>query len=224
MKYGLIARFIVTVFISFQISETICQEPEQNLRLPHFLFQEFTKGVIKMKDGRKMSAILNYNMVDEEMIFQQRNQYMVLNKPEEIDTVFIQNRLFVYKKNAFFELISSGTYDFFIQHKAKYTETGTTTAYGIKSPTVEKFNATAIEGGNQVRHIEMPDKVKVVSSPVFWVERESEFMKFLNDKQLIKLFPERAKELKEYIIKTGSDIKTPEGLKAVANFLNEKLF
>jgi hypothetical protein len=44
--------------------------------------------------------------------------------------------------------------------------------------------------------------------------------KFTTERQLLKLFPEKEVELKEFIKKTGADIKTREGLMQIGNFCN----
>jgi hypothetical protein len=188
--------------------------------LPQFLFPAFAKGIIKMKDGRTMTAILDYNMVDEEMVFQQGNVYMVLNKPEEIDTILLQNRKFVYVDKAFYEIIVKGRVTLFIQHKGRYTIVSTPTAYGMKSPTNATINITAAKAGNQTRQIEPPDNVTVSLAKVYWAKINGEMNKFTSERQFLKLFPEREAELKEFIKRNGADIKTREGLIQVGNFIN----
>jgi hypothetical protein len=188
--------------------------------LPQFLFPTFSKGIIKMKDGRTMTAILDYNIVDEEMVFQQGNVYMVVNKPEEIDTILLQNRKFVYVDKAFYEIIVKGRVTLFIQHKGSYTVASTPTAYGMKSPTNAAINITAARAGNQTRQIEPPDNVTVSLAIVYWAKINGEMNKFTSERQFLKLFPEREAELKEFIKRNGADIKTREGLIQVGNFIN----
>ena len=38
----------------------------------HYLFPEFTQGVVLMKDGGKNETLLNYNSLTEEMIFENK--------------------------------------------------------------------------------------------------------------------------------------------------------
>lgn len=200
-------------------NEVFSQETNTNT-LPQFLFPGFSKGIIKMKDGRKLMATLNYNMVDEEMIFQQGNQYMVLDKPEEIDTVYLQNRRFVYIEKVFYELVAKGTSDFFIQHKGKYVQEASNTAYGMKSPTNQNINVTSFKAGNQVRVLEIPDNVTVSPTPIYWVEMSGEMKKFTNQGQLMKLFPGNEDKIKEFIKANNIDVKSREGLMNLGNFIN----
>ncbi len=95
------------VILSFFIPDLSGQTDPAN-QLPQFLFPVFTKSLVKMKDGRQLTGTLNYNMVDEEMIFNQNGAYMALEKPLEIDTIFLQNRKFIPVENAFYEVLTKG--------------------------------------------------------------------------------------------------------------------
>lgn len=215
---SLISTFMVAVFFSC-VADLQAQTAESQT-FPQFVFPTFSRGIIKMKDGRKMTAVLNYNSLDEEMIFLQGNRYMVLDKPEEIDTVYIQNRRFVYTGKVFYEVVASGKYTLFIQHKSKYSERGSTTAYGMTTKTAQTYNITSVQGGGMIRHPELPANAIITPAPIFWAEIGGEKHKFLNEKQLLKLIPDRAAELKQFIKSSGIDIKTVEGLWKVGNFLN----
>jgi hypothetical protein len=217
-KVLLKSGFIVAMcFILIDLSG----QSDQAKPLPQFLFPEFSKGFIKMKDGRTLSAILDYNMVDEEMVFQQQGGvYMVLDKPEEIDTVYIKNRKFVYVPKAFYEVVVKGPVTIFIQQKSRYTPVGSATAYGMTSKTLGPTAVWSAQGGNQVRQITPPDNIMVSPAIVYWVKVNGNMNRFTNKNQFIKVFPESANKIKEFIKSSGIDIKTREGLMNLGNFCN----
>jgi len=189
--------------------------------LPQFLFPVFTKSIVKMKDGRTLTATMNYNMVDEEMIFEQRGVYMALEKPQDVDTVFLQNRKFVPVEKAFYEVLVKSKVILFIQHKSRYTLAGTTTAYGMKSVTLGSTPVMTAQSGNQVRQIDVPDDVTVSPATVYWVMKDNEMHKFNNEKQFLKIFPENEEKLKEYIKSNKLDIKSREDLIKLGDLCNE---
>ena len=86
--------------------------------LPNLLIPKFTTSLVKMKSGEKRRAVLNYNLVDQEMVFMQRGQFFVLDDPHLIDTVYMANRTFVPFEKGFYELAVTGPATLFIQHKA----------------------------------------------------------------------------------------------------------
>jgi hypothetical protein len=208
----------VVFFISFIFPGFIAGQSSQQKALPQFLFDQFSRGIIKMKDGRQMKATIDYNTVNEEMIFQQGTKYMLLDKPEEIDTVYIQGIKFIPQGRCFYEVAWEGPVSIFIENKAKYTQVATTTAYGMKSPTNERINVTSVQGGNQVRNLELPDNVTIVPATVYWVKVNGTMNKFTNEKQFLKIFPGSEDKIKEFIKTSKIDIKSPEGLKSLGNF------
>jgi hypothetical protein len=207
------------VILSLIVPDLTGQTDPAN-QLPQFLFPVFTKSLVKMKDGRQLTATLNYNMVDEEMIFNQNGAYLALEKPKEIDTIYLQNRRFVPVGNAFYEVLSNGTACLYIQHKARYSPKGSPTAYGMTSKTLGPSKVLSMEVGNQVRQVELPDNVEVSPATVNWVSYKKEMYKFSTEKQFLKLFPENEDKLKEFIKTNKIEIKSREDLIKLGTFCN----
>ncbi len=206
----------VSVF-SFSL---FCQTGQEN-PLPQFLFPEFTRGIIRTKAGTGMEAILNYNMVDEEMVLSQRGVFMVLDKPEEIDTVFLRNRKFIPVEEAFYEIVVKGPVSVFIQHKSRYAPTGSATAYGMTSQTLGPTAVGSIRGGNQIRHLDNPPNVKISPATVFWVRVNGEMHRLTTERQFLRLFPDdKPEKIREFIRKSNIDLKSAEDLIRLGNFCN----
>jgi len=187
---------------------------------PQFLFPGFTKSLVKMKDGRQLTATINYNMVDEEMIFDQKGVYMALDKPQEIDTIYLRNRKFIPVEKSFYEVLNKGRITMFIQHKSRYSQKGTPTAYGMTTKTAGPTKVLSMQVGNQVRQVELPENVEVTPATVYWAKYNNEMNKFTTEKQLLKLFPDKADKLKEFIKNSKLDIKIREDLIKLGNFCN----
>ena len=167
-----------------------------------------------------MTATLNYNMVDEEMIFDQKGVYMALEKPQEIDTIYIQNRKFVPVEKTFYEVLIKGRIIMFIQNKSRYSQKGTPTAYGMTTKTAGPTKVLSLQVGNQVRQVELPDNVEVSPATLYWVSYNNEMHKFTNEKQFLKIFPENESKLKEFMKTNKIDIKVREDLLKLGNFCN----
>jgi len=219
MKSISIQKLIAALVVGL-ITSGINAQNETPQTLPQFLFPAFAKGIVKMKDGRKLAAVLNYNMVDEEMIFEQNKKYMVVDKPEEIDTVYLQNRRFVFVDKVFYEVVASGKVTLYIQHKSRYSEKGTPTAYGMSTKTSANYKYSSVQTGNQVRFLEIPDNVTVTPAIVYWANINGEMKKFTSQNQFIKLFPGSEEKIKEYIKVNNIDLKSREGLMNLGNFIN----
>jgi hypothetical protein len=190
-------------------------------KLPQFLFPEFQNGIVKLKNGNSYTAPLNYNLVDEELIFFQNGVYRTPDKPEEIDTAIIKNIKLVPVNKMFYEVLTKGTVTMFIQHKSKYTSVGTATAYGLTSQTNAPLTITTVRTGNQVRNLEMPDNVQVTASNLYWVRIKDEYSKFTSERQFLKIFPQYESELKGYIKQNKIDIKNSDDLIRLGHFCNQ---
>jgi len=191
--------------------------------LPQFVFPAFTKGVVKMKSGDNYSALFNYNMVDEEMIFNNKGQYMALENINSVDTIIIGARKFVPVQKVFYEVILKGTVSLYIQHKSKYTDQGTATAYGMTSKTNSSESFNSLKGGNQVRTLDLPDNVVVSPEHIYWANVNDEMKKFTSERQFLKIFPAKETELKDYIKKNDLDLDKREDLVRLGNYCNEIL-
>jgi hypothetical protein len=213
-------KSFIVIALSLFVLDLPAQTENEN-PLPHFLFPKFTRSIVKMKAGNQYSASINYNMIDEEMIFEQKGGYLALDRPSLIDTVLLQNRTFVPVERAFYEVVVKGPLAFFIQHKSRYAPVGSNTAYGLKSQTLGPTAVRTVQAGNQVRQLDVPTDVTVAPATVFWVRKNNEMEKFTTERQLLKIFPEKETELKEFIKKEKLDLKIREDLIRIGNYCNE---
>ncbi|MCX6325995.1 MAG: hypothetical protein NT144_05010 [Bacteroidia bacterium] len=211
------------VIILFSISSELSSQTDPAKPFPQLLFPGFTRSIIIMKSGKTNSASLNYNTIDEEMVFDQKGVYMVLDKPEEIDTVYLQNLKFIPVEKAFYEVVVNGNISLFIQHKSRYAPVGSNTAYGLTSQTLGPTAVSTVRGGNQVRNLELPDNVKVSPATVYWVRVDNEMHKFTTERQFLKIFPGKENEIKEFFKTSKLDLKSREGLIKLGNYCNEIL-
>jgi hypothetical protein len=215
---GLLTFLILNASYVKLWAQTDLQNP-----LPQFLFGKFSPGTVKMKAGNKYTTNLNYNMVEEEMIFEQKGNYMALSDIRNIDTVLIQNRAFVPVGEVFYEVISSGKAPFFIQHKSKYSEVGTPTAYGMTSPTNSSIKVNSVRNANTYRSIEVPENVTISPANVNWVSKDGVMNKFSGEKNFLRLFPGKESELKAFIKANKTNFKTREDLVKLGDYLNSIL-
>ena len=222
MNYLFVSRILTVIliclilFIGFTKSTIAQNDPSRPI--PQFLFPQFTKAVIKMKTGTTYAALLNYNKVSEEFIFDQKGTYMALDKPEEIDTVFLQGTKFVYLNKCFVEIAYKGKISILYQHKSHYAPVPSTTAYGMTSQTAGPTKVLTIQGGNQIRTLDLPENVTVAPDDIFWVQKNGDMKKFTSERQFIKIFPENGDKLKDFIKQNKIDLKASQDLMKLGNY------
>ena len=204
------------VLLSFEATA----QNEQEKPLRQFLFPNFAEGTIQTKSGSTLDFILNYNMVDQHMISQQTNVYRVVKNIDDIDTILLQNRKFVPFEKVFYEVLVKGHVPFFLQNKSLMTSAGNSVGYGLKSQSVGPTDMKRFEMGSDVVSIDLPSDVIINSASVNWVKKNNEMEKFSNARQLIKIFPEYEKEIKEYIAKYKPDFKLRDDIIKLGIYCN----
>ncbi len=100
-------QILLTVSAVCLISSLFAQSEIIGKRLYHYLFPDFAEGKVKQKSGEINKAQLNYNLLTEEMVFEQSGQQMALDKIENIDTVYILDRKFIPAGQVFYEMATN---------------------------------------------------------------------------------------------------------------------
>lgn len=165
-----------------------------------FLFTDFVQGTVTMKNGTKVSALLNYDAANSKMMFKQGNDLMILTGMNTIDTVYIDNRkFFPVRSLLFLESVTCehGTVYINWQLRSKYQ--GQKGAYGQVSHAANVESINTSYWTNSGYKDESLDVYKQENNNEYWLERNGKFVKCKNQKSLLKLFPEYIDDIKEYI-------------------------
>ena len=211
---------VAALFAILFIPSGLNAQADSLVNLPNLLLPRFTNSLVKMKSGENRRAVLNYNLIDQEMVFMQRGQFYVLDDPQLIDTVFMANRTFVPFEKGFYELAVSGPATLFIQHKAYAESLGVPTAFGARSQTTSYNYVKMIFGGNGAINLKFPDEFTIVDDTEYWIRKEGVMVSFKSQRQFLKIFPEKKKEIDRYIIENQVDFKNIESIIGLVQYCN----
>ena len=195
------------------------QEKYQNL--DQFLFPEFSASRLKMKDGKNATLVLNFNTITQNMVLLTNGQLYDMTNQELVDTVFLQNRKFIPFGKIFYELVADANVPFFIQHKSDLKDTGTPSGYGGTSQTAATTMVSGFEHTSNYYNLKLPPKYEVIPSTVFWVRVNGNYFSFITERQLLKIFPDQADQIKQFIKASKLKIATREDLIKLGNFCNQ---
>ncbi len=210
--------FLLTLYFSFSM---VYSQPRV-VELYHYLFPEFTKGVVLMKSGIKNETMLNYNLLTEEMVFENKGQKLAINQTELVDTVFIQGRKFFPLKNKFIELLVHSKYDLYIEYRCSVIEPGKPAAYGGTSQTSATTSYSSYFSGAQVYELKLPDGYETKPYSEYWLKKEGKLTKFSNIRQLVKLLNENDAVIKEYIKEHDVKFNDQESIVGLLRFLSTR--
>jgi hypothetical protein len=219
---------MVPLFFMMLLADASGQDKDGN-PIPQFLFPSFKEGIVIMKDGKKISSLLNYNMAEEKMVSELDGIYRYSKDPRFIETIFLENRVFVPVESAFYEVLSTGAATFFLQHKCYIAPKGTDVGFGATSQSQGPTKMTRVEITNvvyqygDVAYLTLPPDINITPASAFWVRKNDKLEKFSTQKQFLKIFPEQESELKAYIKKENIKIKSREDVIKLGDYCNELL-
>lgn len=217
-------KFIRIIFLTIFSGITILLGAQSNSdgSFPQYLFPEFNNSTLLMKNGKSQSTMMNYNIVTERMVYKKDGKMYDLIIPETLDTIYILNRIFIPVGKIFYEVVLKGTHlALFIQQKGTLLSAGAPAAYGGTSQVSSVTSLSSIELSGGRYNLALPSDFIVNPSPVYWIRKENEMFSFLNEKQFLKIFPDKEKELKLFIKGNRIKIDKPDNLVKLVSYCNE---
>ena len=213
MKY-FYSILISSLTISFFLSDL------RNKEVSHYLFPEFSDGVILMRSGAKNTLSLNLNTLTEQMVFDSKGQKLAIAKKEMliIDTIYLQDRKFVVLNEKFVEAIHGSQWSLYKEYQSKLVE-NKPSGYGGPTETSSSASVTHMVGNGRLMELEIPDGYKVNSSSFYWLKRDGDLKRVSKMKDLKKLYPEKADLFKKYVKKNKVKYDNPESLIRLIDYM-----
>jgi hypothetical protein len=212
-------KIFLTVIAVGLASMLSAQSEVAGVKLSHYLFPGFVEGTVKQKSGEINRAQLNYNLLTEEMIFEQAGQQMALDKTENIDTVYLSDKKFIPVGNVFYEVATNTPIALFIQHKSKIIPPGNETGLG-SSQTSAITNVADLKSAGLAYRLKLPDDYKLMSQSVYWIRKGENFMSIKNLKEVQNFFPAKADAIKSFAKENKISFKNPEDVTKLIVFCN----
>ena len=205
--------FTLSFFTSYS------QEETQNLS--YFLFPKFVQGDVLMKNGVTNHVLLNYNSLNEEMIFEEKGEKLAISNSEikQIDMIVIQDRKFLPMDNKFIELIYDSKNDLYAEHKCDLIYPGKSTAYGGTSQTSAITSNSAIYSKGKIYGLKLPDNFKTKPYTYYWLKKDGKMKRFINTRQLMKLYNDKDDLFKAYTKEHDVNYENPESIVKLVDYL-----
>jgi hypothetical protein len=214
--------FVSAFFFTFSANPSVFAQTKVESTEAHYIFPDFQKAVIKLKSRKVESMVLNYNMITEEMVYEKKGIMMALDKLEVIDTVIFEKQKFIPHEKVFFEVIVNGPVSLFLQHKRNLISTGSAVGYGGTSETSATTSVNSFTTSQAVYQLSLSHDYKITNSSIAWIRRNNSFYKVLNERQILKIFPEKEVELKQFIKLNKLDVKKTDDLLLFVKHCNEQ--
>jgi hypothetical protein len=171
--------------------------------IAHYLFPEFSQGIILMKAGEKKQALLNYNSLTEEMIFENNGRKLAIAPGEiaRIDTVYINGRKFIPFNLQFVEFVFGSKWDLYIEHMCDVKQPGKNTGYGGTTQTAAVKSYSTFYSEGIVYELKLPDGYETRPYTYYWLKKDGELHNFKSMRELKKFYKEKEELFKSYVKK-----------------------
>lgn len=189
--------------------------------LPQYLYNEFSNAAVRLKNSTTQTLKMNYNLLSGKMVFERDGKLYDLINPESIDTVYMQNSKFVRFGNTFYELVLTKPLTLLIENNAKLISVGKPAGYGSTSQTSSVETLSGINSNDGFYNLKLPSDYTVNIHRVYWLMKNTGMLSFVNLKQLIKIFPDKETDIKEYVKKNHISIDRRDDLIKLVQFCAE---
>jgi len=190
----------VFVFISFIILVLpLKAQTRPDGSAPQFLYPEFTKSKVRMKNGQVQNITLNYNTVSEKMVFQKDEKLYDMSNPEMVDTVFLQDSRFVPVGKVFYRIVIAAPVAFYAQYKGELQPPGTPAGYGGTSQVSNTKNMSSVQLSTGYYNLDLPADYTVKTNIIYWFSKDGKMLSFVTERQFLKLNPDKETEIKQFI-------------------------
>jgi hypothetical protein len=192
---------LLIVMLTFPVN-LVAQEDDSDIsNLAQFLFPEFSKSILKMKAGKDLTLMLNYNIITEKLVFLQKGKVYDLLNFEYVDTAIMNSNMFIPSGKFFLEILLDGSIPLYVEHKGKIQDPGKPAAYGGTSQVSSSNYITHLElgaSGTDIYNSKLPAELIIKHELIYWVSYNNTKSKFENERQLYKIFPDKESELKKF--------------------------
>ena len=189
---------VITVIIGVIQTLPVKAQTRPDGSAPQFLYPEFTKSKVRMKNGQIQNIMLNYNTVSEKMVFQKDEKLYDMANPEMIDTVFLQDSRFVPAGKVFYKVVLIAPVAFYAQYKGELQPPGTPAGYGGTSQVSNTKNMSSVQLSTGYYNLDLPADYTVKTNIIYWYSKEGKMLSFVNERQFLKLNPDKETEIKQF--------------------------
>jgi hypothetical protein len=219
LNYGRSIFISIIVIFLMPVNKALSQI-ENFKGLPQFLYPEFSASKIKMKAGKDLNLLLNYNLVTEKMVFFQKEQVYDMLNQVNVDTVYMSGSKFIPYEKVFYEAHPGVPVSLFIQHKGRILAPPKPAAYGGTSEVSSSTYITRMELGSQVYNMKLEGDLRVKYDPTYWVRFNDQMYSFNNEKTYLKIFTGKEEVLKQFIKKNRLKFEKPNDLLKIWAYTN----
>jgi hypothetical protein len=219
MKIKLIrCKFLLSLIFSGFCTSSFCQIAKEGPNA-QYLYENFIMSEVKMKNGQALNASMNYNIVTEKMVFIRDDQYYDLIT-NNVDTVRLGSQIFIPAGNVCYELLIPDSISLYARHTGRLLDKGSPAGYGGTSQVSASSYQSTIDLSTGTHNLPLPSRYYVEETTEFRLRNGAEWLSFNNEKEFLKLFPEKNAKLKDFIRQNKLKVSRTDHMILIIEYLN----
>ena len=188
--------------------------------LPNLVLPQFTEGTVILKTGDSYNAVMNYEMLEQQMIVQKNGKYFILMDQDLVDTIIISERAFIPYGKIFYEVLASGPVSLFYEPKCILESIGGVVPYDTRGTSGGLAGNTTNYGPGGAIELKIPENYKIVDASETWVRKDGVMQRISNKKQFMKLLADKETEVTRFIKQNNTDFRNLDDLTKLAEYYN----
>ena len=216
MKSKILLAIIIIIAPFFSYTQSL----KDSVQLRILLFNKFINGIVLLKSGAIEKAPLNYNTDNQNIVFIKDDQYLTLTGLETVDTIYIDDKKMVPVKKAIYEIATpSLLIPLFVSYTNKIEPLVATVDHNGNSKQVSSQVSNTVSDTYMSRTFKGNHTVRFVRH--FWLKKENTLNRVSNEKQLLKVFPDKEISIRKFILDNKINFSSLPDMINLVNFCNE---
>jgi hypothetical protein len=194
-------------------------ETETGEKGKHYRFPDFKEGKVTMKEGDPVTAMVNYNLVTEEIVVDLGHTKAPYQITEKVHKITIEDVEFISVTGVIYERLYEGPVALWVHRKQKMSRLGQNTGLG-RTSTVSSMELPPDK--RVLYELTLPGAFELKDIDTYFLKKYDELIPMLKLKNLNDVFPSLQNDLKTFIKKENIKMRNEEDLIKVVQFCNEK--
>jgi len=189
----------------------------------HYLFKEFTNGIITFYDGRSIRATINYSVLLNEIHFMQNDQILVLGELEKVQNVRIGEINLFPHNNRVYQLLYIRNYRILKFRRVDFTyKEERSVIYGSQNQTAVVQNVSGIDErqSQELKDIAANGEDKPLKVyDQYYIFNNNKLIGF-SEKNLLKLHKNNKESIEKYLSENKINIGNEIDLLKLVEYCN----
>ena len=205
------------LFLALLSFAIVCVRGQTEKSQTIYLFPQFENATVYLKNGQVQTK-MNYNIFADEMVFIDGRDTLLLADKNNVSSIMIAKRTFVYlPQRGFLELIGA-TNDIdvclAIQHKVKYLGSKSTGAYGASSDlaATNTISSLGMQNNSSVLYLYEGALNESYKRDNVYFLKSGKNYKIANRSGFLQSFPVIKKQLENYLVSDPVDFSSSTDL------------